>query len=69
MSCFLRNFVKIDAWEVGGKTLFHLPKNSEKMQSHQIMLKLGRETKFGARNLKIRVLTLFRMGYFLGLIQ
>ena len=36
----------------------HLPHKSEKMLSHQIKLKIGRETKFGTRNLKIRVLTL-----------
>ena len=36
----------------------HLPQKSEKMQSHQIKLKIGIETKFGTRNSKIRVLTL-----------
>ena len=34
-----------------------LPQKSEKMKSHQITLKIGRETKFGMRNSKIRVLT------------
>ena len=34
----------------------HLPRKCEKMQSHQIKLKLGKETKFGTRISKIRVL-------------
>ena len=36
----------------------HLAQKSEKLQSHQIKLKFGRETKIGTRISKIRVLTL-----------
>ena len=34
----------------------HLLRKYEKMQSHQIDLKIGRETKFGKRKSKIRAL-------------
>ena len=36
----------------------HLPQKCEKMKSHQIRLKNGRETKFGTRNSELMVLTL-----------
>jgi hypothetical protein len=36
----------------------HLPRKYEKMQSHQIKIKIGREAKFGTRNLKIMILKL-----------
>ena len=40
----------------------HLPRKYEKMQSHQIKMKIGREAKFGTRNPKMTVPTLETMG-------